>query len=368
MARNRGWSFLDAVLNGAFSTPGEGCVDFAARDRDPARRGLSRLARRRRRAGPGRRARVPLRGHGVPPAVARSSPESPDAEARAAARRGDVPAKGARHERRHTSRQGRAHRAHHRARHAGVGGLALRRLRGAVARAGRKLRGHDRRARALHRRRRGPRVGAKRRARVARPRRSARARSRTSRRTRSICRPDATCASPRTPTPRSRCARRRRRRVSRRGCIEPAAMRRTVRGQGSNTRYVRDILPQDAPAEALLVVEVITPPGHSSSYPPHKHDTDAIPAESFARGNLLSPPRSAAGLRLPARLHRRPLARRGDDRRGPRRRHGAARLPSGDRPARLHVVLPQRDGRPAPRLAFPQRSGARVDAGAEHLR
>jgi inosose dehydratase len=30
MARNRGWSFLDAVLNGAFSTPGEGGVDFAA--------------------------------------------------------------------------------------------------------------------------------------------------------------------------------------------------------------------------------------------------------------------------------------------------------------------------------------------------
>jgi inosose dehydratase len=30
MARNRGWSFLDAVLNGAFSTPGEGAVDFAA--------------------------------------------------------------------------------------------------------------------------------------------------------------------------------------------------------------------------------------------------------------------------------------------------------------------------------------------------
>ena len=29
MARNRGWSFLQAVINGAFSTPGEGCVDFA---------------------------------------------------------------------------------------------------------------------------------------------------------------------------------------------------------------------------------------------------------------------------------------------------------------------------------------------------
>jgi inosose dehydratase len=30
MARNRGWSFLQSVINGAFSTPGEGCVDFAA--------------------------------------------------------------------------------------------------------------------------------------------------------------------------------------------------------------------------------------------------------------------------------------------------------------------------------------------------
>ena len=30
MARNRDWSFLTAVMNGAFSTPGEGCVDFAA--------------------------------------------------------------------------------------------------------------------------------------------------------------------------------------------------------------------------------------------------------------------------------------------------------------------------------------------------
>ena len=29
MARNGGWSFLGSMLNGAFSTPGEGCVDFA---------------------------------------------------------------------------------------------------------------------------------------------------------------------------------------------------------------------------------------------------------------------------------------------------------------------------------------------------
>ncbi|MBN6738862.1 5-deoxy-glucuronate isomerase [Burkholderia multivorans] len=63
--------------------------------------------------------------------------------------------------------------------------------------------------------------------------------------------------------------------------IEPASIARSVRGAGTNTRYVCDILPQTEPAEALLVVEVVTPAGHSSSYPPHKHDVDAIPSESI---------------------------------------------------------------------------------------
>ena len=31
----------------------------------------------------------------------------------------------------------------------------------------------------------------------------------------------------------------------------------------------------------MLVVEVITPGGHWSSYPPHKHDRDALPDESY---------------------------------------------------------------------------------------
>ncbi len=31
----------------------------------------------------------------------------------------------------------------------------------------------------------------------------------------------------------------------------------------------------------LLVVEVRTPASHSSSYPPHKHDRDALPEESL---------------------------------------------------------------------------------------
>ena len=30
LARNRDWSFLEAVINGAFTVPGDGTVDFAA--------------------------------------------------------------------------------------------------------------------------------------------------------------------------------------------------------------------------------------------------------------------------------------------------------------------------------------------------
>jgi 5-deoxy-glucuronate isomerase len=57
--------------------------------------------------------------------------------------------------------------------------------------------------------------------------------------------------------------------------IEVDTMSSEVRGQGANTRYVRNILPETQPADAVLVVEVMTPGGHWSSYPPHKHDTAA---------------------------------------------------------------------------------------------
>jgi 5-deoxy-glucuronate isomerase len=63
--------------------------------------------------------------------------------------------------------------------------------------------------------------------------------------------------------------------------IKPDTMKRSVRGKAANTRYVCDILPDSAPAHSLLVVEVRTPSGHSSSYPPHKHDKDDLPHESF---------------------------------------------------------------------------------------
>jgi 5-deoxy-glucuronate isomerase len=53
-----------------------------------------------------------------------------------------------------------------------------------------------------------------------------------------------------------------------------------IRGRGSNVRHVTNILPEDAEADSLLVVEVITPAGNTSSYPPHKHDRDDLPRES----------------------------------------------------------------------------------------
>jgi 5-deoxy-glucuronate isomerase len=54
-----------------------------------------------------------------------------------------------------------------------------------------------------------------------------------------------------------------------------------VRGHGAQERTVTPILMGDEAADSLLVCEVVTPPGHWSSYPPHKHDRDAMPEESL---------------------------------------------------------------------------------------
>lgn len=54
------------------------------------------------------------------------------------------------------------------------------------------------------------------------------------------------------------------------------------RGEYNNRRLVHNILDdQSTIAENLLVVEVFTDSGNWSSYPPHKHDKDNLPEESF---------------------------------------------------------------------------------------
>lgn len=62
--------------------------------------------------------------------------------------------------------------------------------------------------------------------------------------------------------------------------IKPDAISTEMRGAGTNTRFVRNILPETEAAQSLLIAEVITPGGNWSSYPPHKHDSDNIPQES----------------------------------------------------------------------------------------
>ena len=63
--------------------------------------------------------------------------------------------------------------------------------------------------------------------------------------------------------------------------LAPRDMRHESRGSGGESREIDHILMEDAPAESLLVTEVVTPAGHWSSYPPHKHDVDDPPRETY---------------------------------------------------------------------------------------
>ncbi|PRX39584.1 5-deoxyglucuronate isomerase [Planifilum fimeticola] len=63
--------------------------------------------------------------------------------------------------------------------------------------------------------------------------------------------------------------------------IPPEDVRQSDRGSGKMYRRIHDILPEDNEADSLLVVEVFTPDGNTSSYPPHKHDRDNLPHESY---------------------------------------------------------------------------------------
>jgi 5-deoxy-glucuronate isomerase len=61
--------------------------------------------------------------------------------------------------------------------------------------------------------------------------------------------------------------------------VRPEDVELEVRGAGNATRQINHIVKPEFPAERLLVVEVFTPSGNWSSYPPHKHDEDGPPGE-----------------------------------------------------------------------------------------
>ena len=62
--------------------------------------------------------------------------------------------------------------------------------------------------------------------------------------------------------------------------ITPDDVSVEIRGAGNASREIRHVIKPEFPADSLLVVEVITPSGNWSSYPPHKHDIHDMPREA----------------------------------------------------------------------------------------
>jgi 5-deoxy-glucuronate isomerase len=61
--------------------------------------------------------------------------------------------------------------------------------------------------------------------------------------------------------------------------VTPAHVGIEIRGGGNATRQINSMLPPTFLAQRLMVVEVFTPAGNWSSFPPHKHDVHNPPAE-----------------------------------------------------------------------------------------
>jgi 5-deoxy-glucuronate isomerase len=58
--------------------------------------------------------------------------------------------------------------------------------------------------------------------------------------------------------------------------ITPDQVGIEIRGGGNVTRQINNMIPPGFPCQRLVVVEVYTPSGNWSSYPPHKHDQHRV--------------------------------------------------------------------------------------------
>ena len=81
-----------------------------------------------------------------------------------------------------------------------------------------------------------------------------------------------------------------------------------VRGSGNATRQINHVVKPEFPAEHLLIVEVLTPAGNWSSYPPHKHDeehgdSEAVLEETYYFRTRSTPPGAFAVQRLYSPRH-----------------------------------------------------------------
>ncbi|HXZ40250.1 MAG TPA: 5-deoxy-glucuronate isomerase [Terriglobales bacterium] len=61
--------------------------------------------------------------------------------------------------------------------------------------------------------------------------------------------------------------------------ITPREVASSLRGGGNVSRQIVDVITPAFPADKLMVIEVYTPGGNWSSYPPHKHDVHNPPSE-----------------------------------------------------------------------------------------
>ena len=61
--------------------------------------------------------------------------------------------------------------------------------------------------------------------------------------------------------------------------ITPTDVTVSLRGGGNASRQIVGVVRPDFPADKLMIIEVYTPSGNWSSYPPHKHDVHNPPHE-----------------------------------------------------------------------------------------
>jgi 5-deoxy-glucuronate isomerase len=61
--------------------------------------------------------------------------------------------------------------------------------------------------------------------------------------------------------------------------VTPKDVTVSLRGGGNASRQIVDVMRPEFPADKLMLVEVYTPGGNWSSFPPHKHDVHAPPLE-----------------------------------------------------------------------------------------
>jgi 5-deoxy-glucuronate isomerase len=60
--------------------------------------------------------------------------------------------------------------------------------------------------------------------------------------------------------------------------VTPEQVAIEIRGGGNATRQINSLIPPGFDCHRLVAVEVYTPPGSWSSYPPHKHDVHRVDA------------------------------------------------------------------------------------------